>query len=190
MPASGPDRLERPGAGAAVRFDALVARHASELLGLAQSMLGNWADAEDVVQETFLGAFRGLERFDGRASERTWLTSILVRQVARRRRDLARARVVRRPVDGGEAAPPKAGVGPDVAAMLASLSEEHRDVLVLREVHGLSYDEIAAALQIPRGTVESRLHRARRALRERLAGASGAEKGGTASSPEGRSHGV
>jgi RNA polymerase sigma-70 factor (ECF subfamily) len=58
----------------------------------------------------------------------------------------------------------------DVAAMLDTLSPEHREVIVLRELQGLSYEEMAEALGIPRGTVESRLHRARRDLKRRFAG--------------------
>ena len=58
----------------------------------------------------------------------------------------------------------------DVQTMLATLSEEHRNILVLRELQGLSYDEIAEALSIPRGTVESRLHRARQQLKQKFSG--------------------
>lgn len=155
------------GPAAAGGFEGLVDRYAQELYGLAYSMLGNGADAEDALQETFLAAFRGLGRFEGRSSLRTWLTGILVRQVALVRRRGGRRAAA--PVVPGDAAVcgGEAGVAAkhDAAALLAALSPEHRDVLVLREMRGMSYKEISEVLGVPRGTVESRLHRARAALR-------------------------
>lgn len=155
-------------------FDALVSRHGPGLLRLAAGMLGQAADAQDVVQETLLGAFKGLARFDGRSAVRTWLVGILVRQASLHRR---RGRRWPQPLD--EASPPPTplrGEGTlaaadarlDLAAMLAALSEEHRQVLLLREIEGLSYDDIATLLGIARGTVESRIFRARQALRDRV----------------------
>ncbi len=156
-------------------FHELVDRHAGRLMGLATVLVGNAADAEDVVQETLAGAFVGLSGFRGESSVKTWLTRILIRQAAgwmrkRGRRRDAMARVgegVRAAGPGGEAA---ADARMDVATALAGLSAEHRDVMVLRELEGLSYEEMAAALGVPRGTVESRLFRARRAMQERLEG--------------------
>src|SRR5205823_8448889 len=71
-------------------FHELVDRHARNLFGLARSMMPTAADAEDVVQETFAGAFRGLSGFEARSSVKTWLTRILVTQAAKWRRDKAR----------------------------------------------------------------------------------------------------
>ncbi len=134
-------------------------------------MVGNAFDAEDVVQEAFTGAFRGLGGFQGRSSVKTWLTRILMTQAARSRRSKSRRRpeVNQDAVDASEVPPSAAaGVKMDLHAALAKLSDEHRRILLLREFDGMSYDELAQTLDVPRGTVESRLHRARAELREKL----------------------
>jgi len=156
-------------------FHGLVDRHASYLFGLGVSLVGNAADAEDIVQETFFGAFRGLRGFQERSSVKTWLTQILVRQAARVFR-LGRRRgpgVVQFDAESpsGPSVPSgtaRADAQMDVNAAILSLRPDHREVIVLRELEGMSYEEIAQALAIPRGTVESRLHRARQQLREVL----------------------
>jgi len=156
-------------------FHGLVDRHAGPLFGLAVSLSGNAADAEDIVQETFTGAFRGLAGFEGRASVKTWLTRILVRQAARHRRYAGRRQATFRgleaAVDADLGVPSADGATDariDVKAAMRLLSPDHRDVIALREFQGLSYDEIAEVLEIPRGTVESRLFRARRELQGQL----------------------
>ena len=156
-------------------FHELLDRHAGYLFGVAASLLGNAADAEDVVQETLLSAYRGLQAFEGRASVKTWLTSILIRQTAMRRRQTGRWKMAPLPPDDvAERAPSvsspaqAADARLDVAAAIQGLSPDHRDVIVLREFSGFSYDQIAQTLGVPRGTVESRLFRARRELQERL----------------------
>ena len=165
--------VERARKGDASAYDQIMHRHAKRLYALAASMVGNPADAEDVVQETFLGAYKQLAAFQGRSSLKTWLTRICVLQVSK----LYRSRKVRRMAPLGSDVPgghePSVGspVGhadrrADVQAMLASLSPEHREVLVLRELQGLSYKEIADVLGVPQGTVESRLFRARQQLKE------------------------
>jgi RNA polymerase sigma-70 factor (ECF subfamily) len=157
--------------------DVLVNRHAGRLYGLALRLVGNAADAEDVVQETFLGAFRGLRGFRGHASVKTWLTRILVNRVARlhRSRRLRRATPIHLVLEpSGDAVPDaataevRADIRMDLSAVLAGLSDEHRTVVVLRELQGMSYSEMADALDVPRGTVESRLFRARQRLKELL----------------------
>jgi len=174
----GPDDAEllsRICSGDASGFHGLVDKYGQYLFGLAVSLVGNRADAEDVLQETYLGAFRGARRFEGRSSVKTWLTGILVRQVAGHRRAGARRKTVsmefRETVASKEAVRSRAGavdVQMDVEAAVRSLSEAHREVIVLREFKGLSYDEIAEVLGVPRGTVESRLFRARRELKDIL----------------------
>jgi RNA polymerase sigma-70 factor (ECF subfamily) len=154
-------------------FHELVDRHAASLLGVATMLVGNAADAEDVVQETLAGAFRGLGGFRGDSAVKTWLTRILLKQAALVLRKRMRHTVVS--LEASEADVPsvaggtaRADVRMDLAAALADMSQEHRQVLVLRELQGLSYDEIAEILNVPRGTVESRLFRARRAMQDRL----------------------
>jgi RNA polymerase sigma-70 factor (ECF subfamily) len=167
--------VSRARRGDSAAFHDLLDRHASYLFGVAVSLMGNAADAEDAVQETLLGAFRGMRGFEGRSSVKTWLTSILIRQTAMRHRSAGR-----RPATSIESVA-EVACGPsasssteatdtriDLMAAIQELSPDHREVVVLRELNGLSYDEIAEALDVPRGTVESRLFRARRQLQERL----------------------
>ena len=165
--------VERARQGDHAAFHELVDRHARWLYGLAASLVGAGADAEDVVQETLSGAFRGLSGYRGGSSVRTWLARIAVRQAAahhrRRKRPMDLAALARRREAAGQGGPAEAvGARLDVNAAIRRLSPEHRVVVVLREMQGLSYDEIAEVLAVPRGTVESRLHRARRELAEML----------------------
>jgi RNA polymerase sigma-70 factor (ECF subfamily) len=164
--------LRRIACGDEAAFRALVDRHAAYLHGIARSMTGNHADAEDVVQETFAAVVNS--KFRGESQVRTWLVQILVRRIAMLRRTRRRKPVEHRPEAPDVAAPGSGHAGSDakldLASMLERLSPEHRDVIVLREVQGMSYEEIAATLEVPRGTVESRLYRARNELRERFKG--------------------
>ena len=163
-------------------FHALVDRHAPALFRSALSLSRNRADAEDLLQETLVAAYRGLKNFAGRSSVRTWLLTILTRKAFK---SLHRSRHSRNTlsidaVDGSrnpedaDAAMVKYGATTrveqrlDVMEVLKSLSPPHREVLMLREIQGLSYEEIAAILGVPRGTVDSRLARARAEFRERF----------------------
>jgi len=149
----------------------MVERHAGSLYRLAISLVGNAADAEDALQEALAGAFKALPKFEERSSLKTWLTRILVNQAARRHRTRGRfatlpaEEALERPAPEAEDA---AATRMDVLAAMEALPAEHREVIALREIQGMTYDEIAETLSVPRGTVESRLFRARRALRERL----------------------
>jgi RNA polymerase sigma-70 factor (ECF subfamily) len=171
--------LNKAGNGDSRAFHALVDRHANELFRLASSLSSSRSDAEDIVQETFLGAFRGIRKFDGRASVKTWLKRILVRQAARawhQSRGLRKSVSLEavdtelRPSVSTRVPSATAAVDRkiDMAAVLRTLSPEYREILVLREYEQMSYAEIALALDVPQGTVESRLHRARAELRSRL----------------------
>ena len=158
-------------------FHELVDRHSENLYALAYSLLGSRSDAEDAVQETFLGAFRRAASFEGRSSLKTWLVRILVNQAYKTRR----SRKVRR-ADSLDAGQPddnrlrirSSGAAVesaiDVEAMLSTLSPEHREVIVLRELEGFTYEEMAAALGVPVGTIESRLYRARQELKQKFVG--------------------
>jgi RNA polymerase sigma-70 factor (ECF subfamily) len=157
----------------------LINRHADALYRLALRLVGNSADAEDVLQKTFLGAFQKPGAFAGRSSVKTWLTGILVNQAARHHRSAYRRRErevtnlpeVHAAAEADDGAAPREedlDIRMDVEHALEDLTAEHREVIVLREFQGLSYGEIAEVLDVPRGTVESRLHRARRKLQEKL----------------------
>lgn len=163
-------------------FHTLVDRYAQSLYRLAYSMIGSAADAEDVLQETFAGAYRNLRGFQERSSVKTWLSRILVRQAAgslrsRKTRRVRMTQSIDQQPAADRSADPAMGVESsaegvtrriDIAAALQTLSREHREVVVLREFEGLSYEEIAEVLDVPRGTVDSRLSRARRELQQRL----------------------
>jgi RNA polymerase sigma-70 factor (ECF subfamily) len=168
-------------------FARLVAVHEAMVFNLAGRLLGDIEEARDVAQEVFLQVYRRLARFEGRSSLKTWIYRIVVNQCHNRRRfwqrhgrdkeeELDERFAV--PVSGGrdqwhaspyEQARSRERAG-RVQAALLQLSFDQRSVLVLREVEGLSCEEVAAALGIPDGTVKSRLSRAREALRQRLVG--------------------
>ena len=155
---------------------AVVDRHASELYRLARGLSPTAADAEDAVQDTLIAAFRAIGSFDGRASLLTWMTRILIRRARRlgRKRSSQSALSLEVELDSPrQDARLLAGSSSDdcrldLAAALPKLPPEYREVIVLRELQGMSYAEIANTLDIPQGTVESRIHRARSLLREHL----------------------
>ncbi|HEX4125870.1 MAG TPA: RNA polymerase sigma factor, partial [Tepidisphaeraceae bacterium] len=175
MDRSDEELLRRIRGGETAAFGLLVSRYGDNLYRLAVSLVGSAADAEDVVQETFIGALGRLGAFEGRSSLKTWLTRICVNQASKLRRSRHVRRATTLESNGEEARHDDALASPaatgqvatriDVMQMLQQLSREHRRVLVLRELEGLSYDEIAGVLAVPRGTVESRLHRARQELK-------------------------
>lgn len=171
--------LEQTAKGSEAAFKELVNRHGRYLFGIAHSLSGNATDAEDLVQETLIGALSS--RFRGESAVRTWLVGILVRRAGmlhrtrkRQSRPLSIAREESHPENSSFGSVPEASsetdAKMDLSVMLARLSAEHREVIVLRELEGMTYEQIAAALNVPRGTVESRLHRAREELRKRFKG--------------------
>jgi RNA polymerase sigma-70 factor (ECF subfamily) len=173
-------------------FDALVRRHERRVYRLLLRMLGDPADAEDVAQETFLNLFRHGRRFRGDARFSTFVYRVAANAALNRRRALGRAQVredalARDPSHdfGAPAAPAsperataRTEVRARVQAALVELSPSLRMPLVLYDIEGLQYGEIARILEVAEGTVKSRIHRARQALREILGGL--AEVGRTA----------
>ena len=170
--------------GDPVAFARLVQLHEGMVFGLSARLLGEAEEARDVAQEVFLQVYRQLGRFEGRSTLRTWIYRITVNQCHNRRRFWHRRHRDRE--EGLEAVPAAAatargGASPydearrherarRVQGALLGLSFEHRSVLVLREIEGLTCEEIAETLGIPAGTVKSRLSRARDAMRLRLRG--------------------
>jgi RNA polymerase sigma-70 factor (ECF subfamily) len=157
-------RAAQRGSEAAV--DELFARHWPDAYRTALLIAHDRGAAEDIAQEAFLAALRALPRFDRRRPLRPWLHRIVVNRAI----DFARARRLRREVDVDAvpemAAPPHAdvtGLGA-LGAALARLSPEHRAVVVMRYLLELTPSEIAEALELPRGTVNSRLRRGLDAL--------------------------
>lgn len=168
--------LRRAQAGDSQAFEVLVDRHGRYLFGVAHALLGNPFDAEDAVQETLAAVVTG--RFSGSASLRTWMVGICVRQAA-----LIRRKRVRWSRESREA-PTRAPVDPtaavdarlDLTELLERLAPEHREVIILRELQAMSYEQIAQTLGVPRGTVESRLYRAREQLRRLFRDGAGADR--------------
>jgi len=181
---------QRAAGGDEKAFHTLIDRHAPAMFRAALSLTRNRSDAEDVMQEAMIGAYRGIRNFAGRSSVKTWLMQILTRQAAKawhRTRHARSTLTLHEPQTGQErddsalttrSAAASVDTKLDVMAALQKVSEAHREILVLREVRGLSYDEIAEVLKVPRGTVESRLSRARGELRRRLLGRDGDESAG------------
>ena len=157
-------------AGSEADLEALFARFWPRAYRAAFLIVHDHAAAEDIAQEAFLAAIRRLDRFDRRRRFGPWLGAI----VANRAIDWARARTARRETtDAGvdPPSPPEQPVGrysQEVLAALASLSPEHRAVIVLRYLLEYSPGEIARALDLPRGTVNSRLRRGLDTLETRL----------------------
>lgn len=152
-------------------FHTLVNTHAQYLYAVACKWVKSGADAEDLVQETLLAALQGIRRFEGRSSFRTWLVVILNRQAALWHRQGRIRKTVALPEDEQMATTDRqtqADAKMDLEAILSQISPEFKEILVLREMEGLSYDEISQTLNIPRGTVESRIFRAREQLRAML----------------------
>jgi RNA polymerase sigma-70 factor (ECF subfamily) len=164
--------------GEAWAFDRLVLKYRPRIVDLTMRYTRNPADAEDATQETFIKAYRGLRHFRGDSAFYTWLYRIAsncARNVLKaRRRDLLKntidfaefRNVARLPTRLRELATPEelaltADIHGTVNSALEGLSEEHRAVITLREIDGLSYQEIASAMSIPVGTVRSRVFRAR-----------------------------
>lgn len=157
-------------------FEPLVLRHAGRLRRLVWGLLGERREeAEDVVQEIFLKAYLALPRFREDAQFSTWLYRIAVnhcRDVGRRAPpphvELDEARLEsladERSAEPGEEIPLAPGRGEELGRLLGELSERQRRILVMRELEGLSYEEIGGILRIPPGTVRSRLNRARAGL--------------------------
>jgi RNA polymerase sigma-70 factor (ECF subfamily) len=169
------------------RFSQYVLPELEPLMRLALSLTGQLADAEDLVQDTLLRAYRSIERFDGQYP-RAWLFTIMRRVQSnnyRRRRPvlLDDPETVSRiagvsAADEGDPAQRAADSTFDavVQAAFSALPAKHQDVLRLVDIGGLSYAEAAQVLEVPTGTVMSRLHRARARIRRPLAAAGLAPK--------------
>jgi len=182
--------LERLRAGEEAAFVTLVAHHHDAMLRLARTFVRSGAVAEEVVQDTWLGALRGIDRFEGRSSLRTWLLAILVNRArsagARESRTVAledSAPAVdhaRFDATGAWSVPPQhwaddvvdrvgaAALGDALRAGLAAMPAQQRAVVMLRDVDGLSSDEVCRVLALTRSNQRVLLHRGRSRLRQAL----------------------
>lgn len=142
-------------------FDEVYVEHHRSVVALCRQLLRSDADAQDAAQDTFLAVARGLHAFRGEASLKTWVHRIAIRAAMRtraRRRD--HVELDEREPGGQEVRTRRL----DVARALARLSTEHRLVLAMFSVEGLTHPEIAETLGVPEGTVWSRLHAAKKQL--------------------------
>jgi RNA polymerase sigma-70 factor (ECF subfamily) len=171
-------------------FSYIVRRYQDKVYGLCLRWLGEASLAEEVAQDVFVALYRSLERFRGESSLSTWIYRVSVNHCKNKRLySRRRQRDRHEPLEGRgrDDAPPRelpaSGRGTEARAELSeaqilvhqaleAISEEHRQVIVLRDIQDLDYHEIAEILDLPRGTVKSRLHRARselaRVLRNRI----------------------
>lgn len=169
-------------------FEALVEKYQKKMLNLAYRMIGDYEEACEVVQDAFVSAYKAIKKFRGEARFSTWLHSIVVNHSKSRLQQM-RTRVQREgtsiddPVQNEEGSSPrefpssnpsaaeeleKKDVQAAVQECIESLDLDFREVLVLRDVQGCSYDEIRDILKIPDGTIKSRLFRARNAVKDCL----------------------
>ena len=147
--------------------------HLKPLFGAAYRMTGSVADAEDLVQETFLRAYRSFHRFAPGSNAKAWLLTILHNLRTDRLRKSGRSPALVELPEDGPAVPPAQERGTearDLERLLQEMPEPFRSAVVLRDVQDLSYEEIAAATEAPIGTVMSRIHRGRALLRAALRG--------------------
>ncbi|MFB0507065.1 MAG: RNA polymerase sigma factor [Thermodesulfobacteriota bacterium] len=169
-------------------FEVLVRKHQKRMLNIAYRMIGNYEEACDVVQDAFISAYRSIKGFKGKAKFSTWLYTIVMNLSKNRLKQL-RTQLHREkfsiddPVltNSGQIRGELASIGPSaleslerrdvqqkVQECINSLDEEFREVLILRDIQGFSYDEIGDVLTVPEGTVKSRLFRAREAVKDCL----------------------
>jgi RNA polymerase sigma-70 factor (ECF subfamily) len=181
-PATELDLIERHRIGDPTAFDEIYAQHEKMVFNLALRMTGSPEDAAELTQEVFLRVYRHLERFRGGSTLKTWVFRIALnccRSRFRRRR-----LIFREPVPGDDGAleriaDPRAdpesdalnrGLGERLDAALGRVPRAFREAVVLRDVHGFSYQEIGEILRIRIGTVRSRIARGRERLRRMLEG--------------------
>lgn len=169
--------------GDSMAFGELMQAHQDKIYTLCYRMTGNAEDAADLTQEVFLSAWRSLSRFQEQSSFGTWVyrmaTNASIDFLRREKRRQVLSMTMEEDSEERQAQVPDERYSPHrlleqkearqaVAGALAALSPEHRQVLVLREMEGLSYQEIGQLLDLEEGTVKSRIARARLALRDFL----------------------
>lgn len=174
------DLVGRAQGGLPEAFNELVLRHQEKIFNAVFRFSSNWDDACDITQRAFLNAFRKISEFKGDSAFSTWMYRIAFNQAVSYRRESGRQKavslytkddeMVREP--SFQANPTERMESDDnrrkVQQALAAMGEEDRKIVILKDLQEYSYDQIAAILDIPKGTVRSRLHRARLELKSKL----------------------
>lgn len=160
-------------------FEILVRRHEKVIFNLVYRMLGDYDDAAETAQEVFLSAFRAIGQFRGDANFSTWLYRIALNHANTRRKNTNERQHRLVPIDntdlvnenqlGPAETLEKKEIREHVQQALNELEPEDATVILLRDLQDSPYEEVARVLNVPVGTVKSRLHRARQALKSRLA---------------------
>ena len=169
-------------------FEVLVKKHQKRMFNIAYRMMGNYEEASEIVQDAFVSAYRGIKNFRGRAKFSTWLYTIVI-NLAKNRLKQLKARLhyekysIDNPIPTHESQIHGEPASSDLSALerlekretqqkvqgcIDSLDGEFKEVLVLKDIQGFSYDEISDLLKVPEGTVKSRLFRAREAVKDCL----------------------
>jgi len=169
-------------------FEVLVRKHQKRMLNIAYRMIGNYEDACEIVQDAFVSAYKGIKDFEEKSRFSTWLYTIVLNLSRNRLKQLKiksyreefsfndpvitdDSQINKEPASGETTILERLerrDVQQKVQGCINSLDNEFREVLILRDIHGFSYDEISNMLKIPEGTVKSRLFRARDVLRDCL----------------------
>lgn len=172
--------LKKFAAGDEEAFAELYDRYAERLVQYVHRCVGDWQEAEDIVQEVFVQVMKDAATFEPKATLSTWLFRIATFMCLKKKRDRGiRGRILSRETDAGtfDRDNPETDAGEDVLLkervaaikeLIGTLPQEHKTVFVLREYENMSYRDIADVLGIELGTVKSRLYRAREMLREGL----------------------
>ena len=160
-------------------FEILVRRHEKAVFNLIYRLLGNYDEALEIAQEVFLSAFKSIHQFRGEANFSTWLYRIGLNHASTRRKGLHSSQQRYVPLDGTEVIADGAldpvknvehkEIQQRVQQALDSLDPEDARIILLRDLQDVPYEDVAEILDIPVGTVKSRLHRARQALKISLA---------------------
>jgi len=171
--------IEQTLAGRSAAFGELVCKYQDRLFNTIAHVAGNAEDARDIVQDAFVQAFLKLESFEHHAAFYTWLYRIAFNVAISHHRSRRRAVSIEQAKENAGEEPVDAGEGAEIALLrkercqqvrdaIARLKEEYRAVVVLREIDGCCYETIAEILDVPIGTVRSRLYRGRAQLMEEL----------------------
>ncbi|MFQ5682792.1 MAG: sigma-70 family RNA polymerase sigma factor [Candidatus Binatia bacterium] len=171
--------VEKSRRGDPLAFDGLVIKYRNRIMGIATRIVGNRVEAEDLAQDVFVKVYHSLKGFQGKARFSTWLYRITANSCLNHRRRRKRENQISVSVENPGPTIPSEARNPHtlleekelkvlLEKAIQALPQEQRMVLILRDIEGLSYEEIAVSLGVELGTVRSRLHRARLVVQGRI----------------------